>query len=440
MNALGLIGLLLAIAVLIVLCYRGLPALPASLVAALVAIVFNAMPIWESYSGAYIKGYASGLSFLFMLASGALFAKFMEVTGSAQAIAYKLLDWFGEKRTILVSILIIAILTYGGVSVMVVILIAAPIMFTLFERANLPRHLTMLAFSAGACTFTLTALPGVPTSLNAVPTVYLGTTMTAAPILGIICGIAMFVLCMVYAKYAEKKARLSGEGFTYPEGTDLSLYQNVDRSSLPSAGKAFAPALVVSLGIIIGSQFIKDAFMLTVAAMLAGTLVAFLLNRSSFKGKDMKQIVSTGLGGGVNAVNSLCAILAFGSVIQSTPAFQMLIAWVTGQSMNPYVLGVFTTCVFCGVTGSSGGGVALAYQAIGPILAESGCNMEIMHRLTAMASGILDSVPHSVGVFLPLSVLGLTHKNSYKHMFVTSIIVPAIVVISATAICIMLGF
>ena len=65
--------------------------------------------------------------------------------------------------------------------------------------------------------------------------------------------------------------------------------------------------------------------------------------------------------------------------------------------------------------------------------------MEVMHRLTAMASGLLDSLPHSVGVFLPLAVLGLTHKDSYKHMFMCSVVVPSIVVVCATAVCIFMG-
>jgi len=435
--ALGIVGLLLAIALLILLCYKGFAALPATVIAAIVAILFNGMPIWESYSKFYISGYTVAFAYFFMIISAALFAKMMELSGSAQAIAFRLIDWFGDKRAMLVSVLLVSVLTYGGVSVMVVVLVAGPIMFMLFERAGLPRHLTMAALLTGAATYTLTALPGVPTTLNVIPTQYLGTTMTAAPLLGIICAIAMFILCMAYCTFAEKKARKLGETFSYP--ADSAMSKNTDRKTLPAAWKAFVPILVVVLGIIIGSQFTKDAFMLSTGCMLLASLLIFLLNISGFKGKDPSAVLQLGLSGGLSAISNIAAVLGFGAVIQNTPAFAAILGWILTQNMNPYVLGVFTTSVFCGITGSSGGGIALAYKAIGPMLENSSCNMEIMHRLTAMASGSLDSLPHSVGVFLPMAVLGLTHKDSYKHAFAVSVIVPVIVVSVATAVCVLLG-
>ena len=65
--------------------------------------------------------------------------------------------------------------------------------------------------------------------------------------------------------------------------------------------------------------------------------------------------------------------------------------------------------------------------------------MDIVHRLVAIASGSLDTLPHSSGLFLVYDLLGLTHKNAYRHSFATTVVVPLIVTIVATAVCVAMG-
>ena len=37
------------------------------------------------------------------------------------------------------------------------------------------------------------------------------------------------------------------------------------------------------------------------------------------------------------------------------------------------------------------------------------------------------------------SVLGLNHKNAYRHVFACSVFIPVVVVVVATALCVVLG-
>ena len=261
----GIIGLLAAIAIMIIGAYKGLAALPLSLLAALVVILSNGMPVWESYASYYMGGYAGTYSsYLLIFIFSALYAKFMDSFGCATAVGYKLIDWFGKKNVILVSVLITSVLTYGGVSLFVCIFVVGPIMFLLFKEANLPRHLTVACLVIGSSTYTMTSLPGTPALTNIIPTQFLGTKMTAAPILGILCSIAMFVMCMVYARLQEKKAIAAGEGWTYPAHMNTGAYEIADRSTLPAAWKSFLPMIVLILFIIIGGRFISDSALLTV--------------------------------------------------------------------------------------------------------------------------------------------------------------------------------
>jgi H+/gluconate symporter-like permease len=47
---------------------------------------------------------------------------------------------------------------------------------------------------------------------------------------------------------------------------------------------------------------------------------------------------------------------------------------------------------------------------------------EVMHRVVAMASGGMDTLPHNGAVITLLAVTGLTHKQSYRDIFAITII------------------
>ena len=53
----GLIGLIISIAIMAYFAYRGLGALPLTLLAGLVVILTNGMDLWTSYSDFYLTGY-----------------------------------------------------------------------------------------------------------------------------------------------------------------------------------------------------------------------------------------------------------------------------------------------------------------------------------------------------------------------------------------------
>lgn len=53
---------------------------------------------------------------------------------------------------------------------------------------------------------------------------------------------------------------------------------------------------------------------------------------------------------------------------------------------------------------------------------DHGIPMEVMHRIVAMASGGMDSLPHNGAVITLLAVCGLTHKQSYRDIFAVTVI------------------
>ncbi|MDR1210791.1 MAG: hypothetical protein LBK40_01020 [Spirochaetaceae bacterium] len=438
MEFIGILGMLIAIAIMIIGAYRGLQAIPLTILAALAVIFTNGLPLWDTFAKIYASGFGGTITaYFFIFVSSAVYALIMEKTGCAAAIGYKFIDWFGTKYVMLVSLLFVSVLTYGGVSLFVVIFATMPILFLLFKEAGLPRHAIFAPLVAGSSAYTMTTLPGTPALTNVIPSQFLGTPMTAAPVFSIILGIVFFLLCYGYCLLAEKQCRKKGEVWSYPESYDAAALE-VDRSKLPKAGIAFTP-IVVLIVFIVGSSLLKlpyaaDAALLTTLAMLIATILCIVMNLGRLSVKGVKDMIGKGSLNGISAIVGLAAVVAFGGVVSSSPAFKSIVSWVLGLNMSAYFKGVFSTGVIAGITGSSSGGVRIMLQSIGDYLIQSGANLEVMHRLVAVAAGSLDTLPHSPGIFLTMAMLGLTHKEAYKHIFWTTVGIPTVLVIVATAI------
>jgi H+/gluconate symporter-like permease len=63
----------------------------------------------------------------------------------------------------------------------------------------------------------------------------------------------------------------------------------------------------------------------------------------------------------------------------------------------------------------------------------AGIPMEVLHRVAAMASGGMDTLPHNGAVITLLAVTGLTHRQAYKDIFAITVIktLAVLVVIAA---------
>jgi H+/gluconate symporter-like permease len=106
-----------------------------------------------------------------------------------------------------------ALLTYGGVSLFVVVFAIYPFAVELFREMNIPKRLIPGVIVLGGCTFTMDALPGTPQIQNIIPTTFFKTTAYSAPILGTIGAIYVLVIGMIYLEWRRKQAAKAGEGY-----------------------------------------------------------------------------------------------------------------------------------------------------------------------------------------------------------------------------------
>jgi len=204
----GLLGILIALSLLIFLAFRGCTLLLAAPAAAIVAAAFSGQPILAKWTLTFMQGTGGFIANFFPLfLLGGVFGKFMDDSGAALAIARTITERLGEKRAVISVVLACAVLTYGGVSLFVVAFAVFPVAGALFRQAEVPHRLIPPAIALGAFTFTMTALPGTPAIQNAIPMAIFGTTLFAAPGLGILASATILAFGLWWLGLIEARAQ-----------------------------------------------------------------------------------------------------------------------------------------------------------------------------------------------------------------------------------------
>src|ERR1700756_761586 len=210
----GLFGILLGLALLVWLAYRGYSILLLAPGAALIAAAFAGGPLLAFWTQTFMDSASRFVAQFFPLfLLGALFGKLMEDSGSVAAIAEFMTSRLGAARAVLTVVLAGAFITYGGGSLFVAFFVLVPMAQELFRTAGLPNRLIPATITLGTSTFTMSALPGTPAIQNAIPIPFFGTTPLAAPGLGIIAAAIMLAFGLWWLGRAEAAARGKGEGW-----------------------------------------------------------------------------------------------------------------------------------------------------------------------------------------------------------------------------------
>lgn len=412
---LGLVGMIIGLVLLIIMAVRGFNILFIGLVCALVVAVIGGINPYTALLDYYMSGYVAFFkSYFLMFLVGAVFGKVMEESGGADAIATLVVNRLGAKYALLAIVLACGILTYGGVSVFVVLFTAYPIAVNLFKEANLPRRFLPAAICMGSVTFAMTS-PGTPQIQNIIQCKTLGSNTMSGATVGFICGAFMFVVGTFWLYYMVKKDVAAGGHYTAREGEEIA---GVDVSKLPNAWVSFLPLIVTVICL--------NAFKFPVeVSVLLGVITGMIIFYNKLNVKDFPKLFGRGATGAISAISNTCAVVGFGSVVKNIPAFQILIDAVTHLPGPALVGAAVAVTVICGITGSASGGLGIAIPIVGPIYMDMGVNIHALHRVTAIASGALDSMPHNGYIVTLLNLCGTNHREAYMPVFNLTVVLPA---------------
>jgi len=435
---LSLVSIFLGLGLLMFLAYRGHSIIwVAPLCAAFVAIL-SSMPLIETYmaSGPDGTGYMRGAGNYFILwfpafFLGAVYGKIMDMTGSARSLADALVKVIGPQRAVLAVILPCMLMTYGGISLFVVVFVIYPMGYAIYRAANLPRTLLPGAIAMGAFGITMTTVPGTPQIQNIIPTGFYHTTPMAAVPLSIVGIIVIGIPGYLYLEWEVRNARKNNLLFV----EDPKFEEAAKGEKLPSwhwlAGLLPIIAVIVMLNVV---KIGKNASEQMIPALLSGIILCCLMNYKQWK--VLAPAISSGANGSLTAImNTSCAV-GFGAVVQLVPGFTLLKNAMINMPGNILFSESVAVNVLAGATGSASGGMSIALTALGPqylekaqalangVAARADTIAQMLHRVASQSSGGLDTLPHNGAVLTLLAVSHCTHKESYKGVFVTTCLIP----------------
>ena len=421
----------------------------APLCALLAAILSGADPV-SRMNGAYMVGFANYVrDFYLIFALGAVFGRLMDESGAAITVANTVGRRLGTDRACLAVVLACALLTYGGVSLFVVGFSVYPLAVQLFRAANLPRQFIPASIAFGSITFTMTSA-GSPEIQNLIPIKYLVDKTTGAPLtdaragwqVSLIVAGLMFGIGQLYLDRAIRRAVALGERFE-PRVTDRAPAES-DGVGGPGFLAAISPLVATLLALNVlptlchwGAGFIdSERFPLVrkflenypedgALAIFLGVVVAVVVFRRTLT--NVWGCFGDGFINGLLAVGSTSAVVGFGSAVKDLPSFQLVVAWVTHLPGDPLISAALAVAVIAAIAGSASGGQAIALPLIKPIFIDDlGVGARALHRVVAIASGTLDSLPaNGYLVMLIRNICGETHARAYRPIFITTVLIPA---------------
>jgi H+/gluconate symporter-like permease len=301
---------------------------------------------------------------------------------------------------------------------------------------------------------------------------FFGTTAFAAPGLGVIASIVMFVVGLAWLTRRAAAARTAGEGYgdhadgipkpgvvlrerAQGEGFDIAELPEHPESAdpLPPFWLALLPIIVVIVSNLIFIQIVLprlDTSFLAeplfgettvesvrgVWAVIVGLVLAILLLVAGNWKRltDARASLDKGADASVLPIFNTASLVGFGAVIAALPVFNMISQAVLDLGGgNPLITVATSVGLLSAMTGSASGGMSIALDTLGPTLVNlantAGVSLEAMHRVTAVASGSLDALPHNGAVITLLTVCQLSHRDSYLDIFVAAIIAPLIALV-----------
>lgn len=449
---------LLALGFLMLVAYRGFSVILFAPIAALAAVLLTdpsaVLPVFSGLFMEKLVGFVKLYLPVFLL--GAVFGKVIELSGFSRSIVTAVIDLVGPRRAVLSIVLVCNLLTYGGVSLFVVVFAVYPFAAEAFRLSQIPKRLIPGTIALGAFSYTMDALPGTPQIQNIIPTTFFGTNTWAAPWLGLIGAAFILTLGVTYLDWRIANAKKRGEG--YGEG-HANEPAPVAAETLAHPAIALLPLVVVGLANLAFTALIPRLYGDRVETMLAGldkpivttttqvtaiwavelALLLGILTVFAFAWKPVASGFAEGskaaVAGSLLAALNTASEYGFGAVIAALPGF-LAIREALAAIPNPLINEAITVTALAGITGSASGGLSIALAAMSStfIAAAEAAQipMAVLHRVAAMASGGMDTLPHNGAVITLLAVTGLTHRQAYADIF-------AITVLKTVAVFVVIG-
>lgn len=414
-------GVLLGVAAIIYLSLKRLSILVAAPIAALIVVVFNGMGIFESFFGNQSHQFMGALgtyiiNFFPIFFLGAVLAKFMEASGATTAIANYILEKFGTHKPyrVLVAIFVICLLlTYGGISIFVVIFAIVPLARTLFRKLDLAWELFSIPLWLGISTITLVVLPGAPAIQNVMPTQFLGTTIMAATVPSLVGAAGATLFGLWYMK--KELAKSLAAGYTYVALDSEDIF---NEEGLPPVAISLFP-LILFIALVLGGSLFGSDFLqgnIVIIALVAAILACAVLFYKYLP--DVYGTLSAGAANSIAPVFAVAVTVGFGAIVVNAPGFAVFANWILGIPGTPMISLTVLNGVLAMITGTVSGTLGIVLPQFSQHFLDTGLHPDLIHRISAISATMLVNMPQSGVVITVLALTKMDYKKNFKYTFV----------------------
>lgn len=447
----GIAGIIIAVALFILLVYRGWRNLYIAPICVVIVCLFNQMNPVEAVLGSFINGVLEMCGIVFVVIfMGVILGRVYTDTGASLSIAHFFIKNIVDKQkgnrkiiaTIVCYYIISSVLVLGGIDTYAIMFTTLPVCVVMFKNAGMPRRFipAMLLMTAGVC-----SAPGTPGIANVIPQqAFAGLgiewSITSALVPGIITTLAISVLSCLFMYLMTVRAIKRGETFELGE---VENYELDTSRKLPHFVLAIIPLVVIYvLFAVVGLELI--------VAETGGILVALLLmgrymERPSLGFKSwlgtLKRTLNTGVGYFPDAVFNVSVTAGLAGVITSTAAFGLIAAALGGIPVHPVLLTFIVIGILVAITSSPPVALMVGLPIIVQSLIAKGIpfSAEAVGRVAAYSITTFETLPISGAILMTLSLVKLNHREGYPPQFVITVVVTTIGTLLCGLLCVLFG-
>lgn len=432
---LSMIGIIIGIVFLIVFVMKGWPLLIIGACAAMIVALFSGLNVTQAYLTTYMNGVGNFLiGQIPIFLWGAIFGECYGVTGGAKSLAKFISRVFrgkSSKLSPLVTIIIVflagLLLSYGGVSAIVLMFVMAPLSMELCRESGIPRYMVP-GMILGCIATSALAMPGSPQVQNVMSTSQVGVSSMAAAVPGMIAGILILVLNILYLNFSAKKEIRNGAVFEDAEGDTEAIVMKEEK--LPHPLIALLPMVLV---FVLYNGFKVDVNF----SLMAGIILAVLLMHKSFKTMEnfLKSLGNACLNAAVVSCGA-AAVSGFGSVVAETSAFAGLTDKLAAFNGNPLAVAMIAMMVMTLIGGSGPAGLGVGLPVFTPLAQSMGVNMNAFARISAFCATTFDTLPTNAGYIAANEICKTQANKSYKYVGVCTVLNTTVGTVVLCIICI----
>ncbi|HFI0463549.1 TPA: hypothetical protein ACGO1T_000392 [Streptococcus suis] len=434
MELLSFLGMIVGIGFFIYLCVKGFNLVLSAILSALIIIVTSGMPMLELLKTAWAPGFASFIqNFFLIFAAGAIFGRLLNDGGASKSIAMWMYQQISKLKrnqkfwAVAFVPLMYAILSYVGVSGLVIVYTVIDVSAELFKKFNIPWRLYT---NGGSAVIGTLFIGGSLQLTNITPSQFTGQPITAAMGLSLICALVFYAYQAFFIMYDLKVAEKRGEGF---DETGAAFYA----SMAANAGEdQDLPPILLSILPIVVMIFMAGVLKTDVLySIVVGCLLCILLFYKRYK--SLNRTITGALTSAYGPIFGVAATSAIGAVLKVVPGFALVTAGLS--NFSPMVRGVALISLVSFITSTGAGAINSFGAEVNTIFTQqAGLSAAVSHRLMTIASSTSLSM-HSPGVNNAMELAKLEYKKGI-FVYLRTGLLGGILSLVTAVILIQLGF